>query len=336
MLANSGDITDIIDDRLISLSLTDETGITSDMLEITLDDSRENPIKRPPTGAELELFLGYDNDLIRMGMFVCDEVQYSGWPQKMVIRARGAVFDKTPAGKSNLQSQKTRSWPAATKFGVMIEKIAKEHGMEAAVSDELKGILLPHISQSDESDLTMLIRLGKNYDAVVKPADGMLVVAKRGTTKSVSGKQLTAIELTPDDDIGSFHVVESIKEDSGTVVAYYHKTKQAKRHEVKVGSGEPVKRLKMYFPQKEMALAAAKAELSKRERRKSTLQLTAPGRADIGAESSLTLSQFRDGVDGDWIITRVHHSLEKSGGYSMDIDAETPDEGQKPVEDDEE
>jgi uncharacterized protein len=334
LVANSADITAVIAARFVALTMTDETGITSDMLEITLDDSGE-PIQRPPKGAELELFLGYDGAAESMGLFVVDEIEYCGWPSEMIIRARGAIFDKTPKGKANLQSQKTRSWPANTKLGDMVSKIAKEHGMEPAVAASLKPITLPHIDQSDESDLNLLVRIGKNYDAIVKPAGGKLILAKRGESKSVSGKALAEITLTPDDDISRFRVTETARESSGTVVAYYHKVKQAKRHEVKVGSGEPVTRIKRYFPTKEMAVAAAKAEAAKRDRKKSTLTITIPGRPDVAAESPLTLEGFRDGVDGEWIVTRVTHRLDKSGGYVCDLEAETPTEGEDAESDEE-
>lgn len=334
VLANSQDITAVIVDRFVSLSLTDETGITSDMLEIVLaDGDPAAPIQKPPKGAELEVFLGYDGANERMGMFVCDEIEYSGWPQEMTIRARGAIFDKTPKGKANLQSQKERSWPAGTKLGDMVAKIAKEHGMEPAVAASLKSIVLPHIDQASESDLNLLVRIGKKYDAIVKPSDGKLVMAKRGESKSVSGKTLPTISLTPASGITRFRVTETARESSGTVVAYYRRNQQNKRHEVKVGEGEPVTRLKQYFPEKGMAVSAAKAELAKRDRAKSTLAMSMPGRNDLAAECPLIVSGFRDGVDGKYIVTRVAHSIVKGQGYSVSLEAELPTEGGNNVQD---
>lgn len=331
VLANGTNISAMIAERFISLSLTDETGITSDMLEIVLSNY-EPCIERPPTGAELELFLGYDGANERMGMFVCDEIETSGPPREMVLRARGAIFDKTPKGKANLQSQKERSWPKGTKLGDMVAKIAKEHGMEPAVSASLKSIVLPHIDQASESDLNMLVRIGKKYDAIVKPSDGKLVLAKRGESKSVSGKSLASITLTPK-DVTSWRLSQTSRESSGTVVAYYHTNKQNKRHEVKVGEGEPAQRLKQYFPEKDMAVQAAKAELAKRDRQKSTLAVSLPGRNDLTAESPLTMAGFLDGTDADYIVTRVTHSITKDGGYSCSLEAELPNEGGDKVQD---
>ena len=326
LLANQADITATIQDRLVSLRFTDAAGLESDVLEIVLADHDPlQPIQMPPTGAELELFLGYDGLAQRMGLFVCDEVELAGWPGEMTIRARAAPFDVSKGGLANLQTQKTRSWSKGTLLGDVVRKIAKEHGMAPAVMDTLAKIALPHIDQADESDLHFLGRVAKKYDAVVKPAGGKLVLAKKGETKSVSGEQLPAVALVPT-DVSRFRVVMSKRETAGMVVAYWHAVKQAKRNEVKVGQGEPVSRLKMYYPTKEMALAAARSELQRRERGKVTVSLTMPGRTDLVAEAPLTLAGFRDGVNGEWVITRVEHSLD-SGGYSCTVEAETPNSG---------
>ena len=133
--ANGTDITAKINERLLTLNLTDGVGYESDTLDIALaDDDPFNPIQMPETGAELELFLGYDIITQRMGLFVVDEVELSGWPGQMNIRARAAVYDQSKAGKKDLQTQKSRSWTAGTKFGDMIKHIAKEHEMEYALS----------------------------------------------------------------------------------------------------------------------------------------------------------------------------------------------------------
>lgn len=324
LTANSQDITDIIRERFISLSFTDEAGLSSDILEITLADHiPEEPVEVPPTGAELELFLGYDDDAQRVGLFVVDEMELSGWPGEMVIRARAATYDQSKGGKSNLQTQKTRSWPKGTKLGAMVSKISKEHGMESAVAKALAAIVLPHIDQADESDLNLLLRIAKKYDAIVKPGGGKLVVAKRGESKSTSGESLPELTVKPE-DLANFRMVQSKKETAGMVVAYWHAVKQAKRNEVKVGKGEPVRRLKQYYPTQEMALAAARSELAKRERGAITWAMSLTGGLDLVAESTLTLNGFRPGIPTKWIVTRVRHTLD-SGGWKSDVEAELPD-----------
>lgn len=333
LTANKTDITGMISERLVSLRYTDEAGMESDVLEITLaDHDPDNPIQVPPTGAELELFLGYDGTLDRIGMFVCDEIEMAGWPGEMTIRARAAPFDVSKGGLSNLQSQKTRSWSKGTLLGDMVKKVAKEHGMAAAVMDTLAKIALPHIDQADESDLHFLGRVVKKYDGIVKPAAGKLILAKIGSAKTISGLSLPSVSLAPG-QVSRYRVVMSKRETAGMVVAYWHAMKSAKRHEVKVGQGEPVKRLKMYYPTQEMALAAARSELDRRERRKVTVSVTLPGRTDLVAEGRMVLDGFRDGVDGEWSITRAEHTLDNSG-FVTTVEAEQPNDSIVPdVED---
>lgn len=326
LVANSQDVTDKIRERFVSLRYTDEAGIASDMLEITLADHLpDSPIELPDAGAELQLYLGYDADAELVGLFVMDELELGGGPGELVIRARAATYDQSKGGKTNLQTQKTRSWAAATTLGAMVQKIASEHDMQPAVSSSLASIVLPHIDQADESDLNLLLRIGKKYDAIVKPSGGKLVLAKRGETKSISGQDLPAVTVTPQDIAPNWRMVMSKRETAGMVVAYYHAVKEAKRHEVQVGSGEPVHRIKQYFPSQSMALAAARAELNKRERGALTWAMSMTGGMDMQAEGKLILSGFRVGVPAEWIIKRVVHTLDAGTGWKSDVEAEQPD-----------
>jgi uncharacterized protein len=326
VFANEADITAAIQSRLIRLNYTDASGYESDALEIVLADGKDEPVRIPSTGAELMLFLGYDGRAEYMGDFVCDELELSGFPSEMTIRARSAVFDTSKNGKNELQSQKTREWKKDTTIGAMVKKIAGEHSLEGAVSRSLENIKLPHIVQTDESDLNFLIRVGRKYDAIVKPAGGKLVFAKKGEGTSVTGEELPPVTLTPN-MVSRYRMVTSTREDAGMVVAYWHAVKNAKRHEVKVGSGEPVTRLKMNYPTSEMALAAARAELDRRKRHKTTISIQLPGRPDIMAEGKLYLAGFRDGIEVEWVITRVQHTIDASGGYVCQVEAELPNDG---------
>jgi phage protein D len=330
VLANGSNITTLVQSRLISLTLTDEAGIESDMLEIVMADTDPaNHVLVPPTGAELELFLGYDDINQRMGLFVCDEVELAGWPGEITIRARAAVYDQSKGGKSDLQTQKNRSWPAGTTLGDMAKKIASEHGLEPAVAESLASIKLPHIDQSDESDINLLTRTARKYDAVVKPANGKLVLAKLGESKSVSGKQLAAVTVEPA-DCKNWRMTLSKRESAGQVVAYWHAVKSAKRNEVKVGKGEPVRRLKQYYPTEEMALSAARADLQRRERGKYTLAMSLVGSTTVIAEAPLSVAGFRPDVTGEWLIRRAVHRIDGGGGYSCDIEAEKPNSSETP------
>lgn len=326
LTANTNDITAAVKDRFVSLKLKDETGNTSDELTITLaDHDPTSPIAIPPTGASLALSLGYtDTGITAMGNYIVDEISLEGPPDHLIITARAAAFDQGNDGAYHLQTQKVRSWKAGVTIGAMVAKIAKEHGMTSAVDSTLSSVALPHVDQQDESDLNMLLRLAKKYDAVVKPNGGQLVFAKRGQFKSVSGQTIPAITIDKS-DCTTYGYHQQKRESAGTVVAYYHAVKQAKRHLVTVGTGEPVRRIKQYFQTQDEAKAAAQAELAKRSRAMQTFHITMPGRPDVAAEGKVTLTGFHPDVPTTWIIKTVEHDLDASPGYSCSIELEQPD-----------
>ena len=325
LLADTQDITAAIAARFASLTLTDEAGADADTLEIKLADDPAAPIPLPRTGAELELWLGYDGQAQRMGLFVADELELEGWPLAMVIRARAAPFEATAAGKSRIQAQKSRSWPKDTRLVDLVAKIAKENGLAPAVAASLRDIRPPHLDQTEESDLSFLVRVLRRYDAAAKPGGGRLAVVKRGEGLTTSGEALPAVALRAA-DCGSFRMTLARRDSPGTVVAYWHSTRAAKRQQVSLGSGEPVKVLRHSYPNEPAAVAAAQAELDRRRRGQARVALTMPGNPALCAEAPLDLSEFRPGVDGRWIVTRVAHALDKSGGYSCEVEAEQPGE----------
>jgi phage protein D len=329
LTANSSDITATVQGRFVSLRLTDETGNTSDELEVTLTDhDPTQPIALPPTGAALQLSLGYaDTGITSMGSFIVDEIGWQGPPDRLIITARAAAYDQGNDGAYHLQTQKVRSWKAGTTIDAMVQKVASEHGMTGVVDSTLSGIALPHVDQQDESDLNMLLRIAKKYDAVVKPNGSQLVFAKRGQFKSASGKSIPPITIDKS-DCTTYGYHQQKRESAGTIVAYYHAVKEAQRHIVSAGSGEPVRRIKQYFQTQAEAKAAAQAELARRSRAMQMFHITMPGRPDASAEGQVILTGFRPDIPTSWIAKTVTHEL-GGDGYSVSIELEQPDASQQ-------
>lgn len=313
VVANGSDISQTIFQLFESISITDKTGIESDTFEISLIDDPAQPIAMPARGAELQISMGYDDVLQPMGMFVVDEIELSGPPEKMIIRGHAAVQTESKGGKTSLQSQKNRTLPKDTTISAAVMKIAGEHNLTYMVSGTLKNVKLPQLAQSDESDLSFLMRLAKRYDAICKPANGKLLFVKRGEIK------LDTIELTRY-QVGRWSMTRSSRDSTGTVIAYWHEKAKAKKHEVKLGDGEPVRRLRHHYPDEKSAQAAAQAALDESKRNEDKLSLELPGDPTFSAESPLALSGFRYGIDGDWIIDSVTHTINKSVGFSASIE----------------
>ncbi|MFN6969601.1 phage late control D family protein [Acinetobacter sp. CS-2] len=314
VIANGSDISNVIEELFEYISVTDQTGIESDTCEISLIDDPVTPISIPPRGAEMEILMGYDDALVPMGKYIVDEIELEGPPEKMVIRGRAAAQTASKSGQVSMQTQKSRTWAKDTTIEATVRKIAKEHNLDFMVSDSLKAVKLPQTSQSDESDLSFLFRLAKRYDAICKPAGAKLLFVKRGEI------QLDVLSLTRY-QLSKWSMVRSSRDSTGTVIAYWHEKAKAKKHEVKLGDGEPVRRLRHAYADAASAKAGAQAALDKSKRDEDKLSITLPGDPHVSAESPVTISEIRDGINGDWIVDSVTHKIDKSVGFNTSFEA---------------
>ena len=142
ILADNHDITHRIRDRLIKLKVSDRAGMSSDTAEIELDD--RGVIAMPRKGAKLDVSIGYmEQGLVRMGAYVVDEIELSGPPDRMLIRAKAADM------RQQLKARRTRSWHDTT-IGAMVATIAAKHGLTPRVGEFLAPISIPHMDQAEE------------------------------------------------------------------------------------------------------------------------------------------------------------------------------------------
>lgn len=109
---NGSNVTSIFEERLSSLTLTDEAGVQSDTVEIALTDHLPYAkLEIPPNGAEIEVSLGYTFQRKYMGLFIADSIELGGPPDLMRISGVASVNGTTSGGKTALTEQKNRSWP---------------------------------------------------------------------------------------------------------------------------------------------------------------------------------------------------------------------------------
>lgn len=300
--------------RLISLSLTDEQGMDSDALEIQLSDT-DGLIALPRHGAKVRLWLGWKGEpLIDKGLFTVDEVEHSGPPDVLSIRAKAAEL------RGTLKAQRTRGWDMVH-LGDIIETIAGSHGLTPAVATDLAGIVIEHIDQTDESDVHFLTRLGRQYDAIATIKDGRMMFTRAGEGKTASGQALPGIVITRSDGDRHLYTVQDRAGTTTGVKATWTDRDAAWDKAVLVGEEGNVKTLRKVYPNEAEAKAAAEAEYKRGARSAQTMSLTlAHGRPELLAETPVTMRGFKPGIDGSgWIATRVTHKLDDAG-LTTDVD----------------
>lgn len=315
--ANGSNITELVADRLIDLSVTDEAGVKSDKLTIELDD-RDQLIEIPSKGAELSVALGWEgSQLVELGTYIVDEVEVTGGPRTMSIRASATDFN------GSISSQKERSWHDTT-LGKIARTIAGEHDLTPVVSAAMDAVAIAHADQN-ESDIQFLTRLAANYGGVIKTPEGKLVLAERGRTKAVSGAQIQPITIKPTDE-SSWAMTTTGRGSYEGVRAYYHDKGKAKRTGVVAGKHAADARILSMshtYANASEAQAAAEAKLSALDKGESKLSIRGLiGNPAISAEQEITVEGFRNGVDGKWVITKVEHKVGGNSAFITDIECE--------------
>ena len=315
IIAAGVNITTQIRDRLLSLTVTDEAGIKADMVEIVLDD-RDGLIELPAPGAPLLVFLGYrETGLIPMGLFTSDEVTVSSPPATLTIRAKSADLG------GSIKDQKTRSWDKIT-IGDIVATIAGEHGLTPKVAERFQPVMVEHIDQTDESDISFLDRLGREHDALVSVKGGALLFMGKGEGRTASGLPIPPRPVA-ERDTASWTLTLTTREAYKSVIAIWQDTQGAKRQEVTAGEGSPTLRLRHVHATEDEAKAAATAKLGEIERGSDSFEATFPGDPLIAAEARILAVGFRAGVNGLWSIKTATHDL-GSGGFTTSISAERP------------
>ena len=85
------DVTGKIASRLVSMTLAECRGEDSDQLDIVLNDS-DGLLAFPRLGARINVQIGWaDTGLVDKGVFTVDEIEYSGAPDLLTLRARTAT-----------------------------------------------------------------------------------------------------------------------------------------------------------------------------------------------------------------------------------------------------
>jgi uncharacterized protein len=220
------DISSNFNNRLLSLTLTDNRGFEADSLSIVLSDS-DGLLAIPARGVTIELALGWAGQaLIDKGSYIVDDVKHEGTPDKITLNGKSANL------RAGLSTKKEKSWNGKT-IADIVASIAAANDLTPKVSAALAGIVLEHVDQTNESDVNLLTRLAQDHDAIATVKKGMLLFMSAGEAQSATGIAFPTTTLTRSwGDSHSYSI--SAAEAVGAVQAYYQNIKGATQESITV------------------------------------------------------------------------------------------------------
>ncbi|WP_431821004.1 phage late control D family protein [Burkholderia sp. F1] len=318
------DLSRLIAPNLVSLQLVESRADEADMLDLVIDDT-QNTFAIPLRGASIAVSIGWVGEpLVDKGTFTVDQVEHSGAPDIITIRARSASMT------NRMHERREKSWHRQT-IGAIVQAIAARHGLKPAVDATLAQILIDHIDQTHESDMSFLTRLAKRYDAVMTVKTRHLLFLPIGGGKTASGKPLDVLPLTRASGDQHHYKIEQ-RDSYAAVRAHYHSNGKAQRKSVVVGDekGKNTKVLPQDYATEAEAHAAAQAEYARIQRQQATLTCTlALGRPELFPEMPVTVSGFKPEIDDTpWLVKKATHKL-GSEGFTTELELEVRQDSKK-------
>ncbi|ATG21235.1 phage tail protein [Ralstonia pickettii] len=340
---NGKDITGRFQDRLIELTLTDNCGFEADQLDIELDDT-DGKLDLPEKGVRLSLSLGWaDTGVVNKGTYKVDELEHTGPPDRLIIRARSAEMD------GGLTTRRENSYVGKT-VSEVVQAIAMRNKFTWMVGKKLADLVIAHVDQTGESDANFLSRLAKEFDAIATVKNGTLLFIPAGEPTNGSGLALPPVTITR--AVGDTHTFSiADRENYNGVKAYYQDTRAGVRGEVVIdasnaaavkekpdaGKGkkkpetvqaapnpENVKVLRHTYASKSNAERAARSEWRKIQRGMATFTITlARGRAELFPSLHAKVRGWKPQIDNTgWSVGKVVHRVSGGGGFTTTLELE--------------
>lgn len=307
--------------RLVSCTVTDNEGVSSDSVAIVLNDSP--PATIPRKGASISVRMGHrETGVADMGAFVAEEIEVSMLPYTMSITGKAAEM------RGKAKEHREKHWDNKT-IKDIVSELAGELGLSPVVGQTVGAFKYAWQAMQSESPIHFLERLAERHDAVFTVKNGRLVFTERGTGTSASGAALTPILVTPlIVSPGSARVMITDRTSYSAVKASYVDRKKARKVDVEElcdPAGQAIYRCPEQCADEAEARAVAKAKGKALKRAQMAFSCVIRGDPAARAGAPLTFALNRPGVDGlPFIIGCAAHTFTKEG-YTTQLSGESQD-----------
>lgn len=300
---------------LNKLSVSDKAGSSSDTATLDIDDTN-GAVIMPSTGSEMVILIGWEGEgLSEVFRGKVDEVKSSG------ARGSGRTLKVTAKGvdtKGKAKQPQSRHMDDMT-----VEAALKKAGQEAGVTSikvdpELASIQRDYWSMDAESFLHFGERIAREIGGTFKVQGDKAILAKKSGGKSVSGKTLPTVTAAWGDNLINWDIAPVLgRPQFGKVRARFYDRKDAtwKDTEVTVENTDATAKLtrRAVSADEDEAKAGAKNDKTDSEDKKGGGSVAIDGTVQAKPEGTCLVVGARPGIDGEYKIESVDHTLDRSG-----------------------
>jgi uncharacterized protein len=320
------DISSVLAPILNTLTISDKAGSSSDTANLEIDDT-DGRVIMPRTGVEMQVLIGWEGEgPVEVFKGKVDEVKSTG------SRGGGRVLRISAKGvdtKGKAKEPQSRHMDNMT-----LEAALKKAGESAGVTSikvdaELGKIQRDYWSMDAESFLHFGDRLAREVGGTFKVRGNEAVLSKRSGGKSASGKEMPTITATWGDNLLDWDIAPVLgRPQFKEVRGRYFDRKEAKwkEIEVQVQNTDATAKLtrRAVSADADEAKAGAGNDKQDSEDKKGGGSVSIDGSTQARPEGKCILAGARPGIDGEYRIESVDHSLNRGGGWITKLDLKTP------------
>jgi phage protein D len=317
------DITKDITKNMVQVSYTDNASEQSDEISFTVEDTKGlwRGSWYPAKGDKVSLSIGYGNELLECGTFTVDEIEISGPPDTVTIRALAAAIS-SPLRTKNSKAHEKQS------LRQIANGIAGKYGYTIVATDGssslLDNIRIDRVTQNRETDLAFLSRVGGEYGIIFSVRDKKLVFSSIYDIEN--GQPVLEIDRT--DMIRYSFKDKSTKSYKKARVRHKHVSSNENIEFIYDGDEQEQKEsgdtLEVHARAEntQQAEAKAKAKLHHANSSGKEANFSVPGNPLLVAGNNVTVTGLGN-LSGKFHIKRSTHSISTSG-YTTDCEIYKP------------
>ena len=309
------DISTDISKFLKSFSISEVISGEADSAEITMHDREELWMGDwiPDRGATIELSIvltswqsALGNQTLPLGKFEVDEIKNSGPPN--VVKLKLISIPNNAAIRS---VNKNRAWEK-TKLSVIAGDVAEEAELELFYDTDDDPVL-DRAEQSEQTDLSFLMKLCKDAGLALKVSDEKIIIfdmakyEQADAVATITKGETAIISFDASSTIHEIYKACHVKSQSSKTEEHveYTFTAPDKEDGLTLEVNEKVESIAE-------AEKLAKKKLREKNQEEVALSMSLPGNFDLLASNTVQVAGFHF-YDGKYIIKKSSHSIGTSG-----------------------
>lgn len=306
-------ITEDLSPYMHGVTYTDNVAGESDEISFTVDD-REGLWKnqwRPAKKDRVELWMGYNDYMFPCGAFEIDELELSGPPDVVTVRAMAAPISK------GVRTKKSYAHEGKT-LQQLASKIAGDHGLT------LQGIIRSNIminrsTQYRETDLAFLNRISKDFGYIFSVRDDKLIF-----TSIYDLESKTAVASIHKKSMSRYSINDKTSSSYKSAKVRYTDPVNKELVEGSSDEGDDDKddtlEIRCKVENVGQADAVAKAKLHDHNSKKQTGRFTVEGNVSLLSGVNVEIIGLGR-LSGVYQITQSSHTITPGGGYITNFSA---------------